>query len=101
MRKKPETGRGLYRFDWPLANFFTFFLLEPRGVVRLAFGTAFLRAVRFSFLRSSLSSIFVVSATCNLFHCNMFWNSRESGLCALYVNRDFPAAKAIPPPEPK
>jgi hypothetical protein len=31
-----------------------------------------LRAARFTFLRSSLSSILVVSATCNLFRCNLF-----------------------------
>jgi len=49
--------------DCPRASFLTFFLLEPRGVVRLALGAAFLRAARFSFLRSVLSSILVVSAT--------------------------------------
>jgi hypothetical protein len=54
---------GAYRFDWPRTNFLTFFLLEPRGVVRLALGAAFLRAARFTFLRSILSSIFFVSAT--------------------------------------
>ena len=53
----------VYRFDWPRANFFTFFLLEPRGAVRLALGAAFLRAARFTFLRSALSSILVVLAT--------------------------------------
>jgi hypothetical protein len=42
-------------------------------------GAAFLRAARFSFLRSSLSSILVVSATANLFHCNLFRVSRQSG----------------------
>jgi|HubBroStandDraft_1064217.scaffolds.fasta_scaffold1505311_1 hypothetical protein len=52
-----------YRFDTPRAAFFNFFLLEPRGVVRLAFGSAFLRAARFSFFRSCLSSTLVVSAT--------------------------------------
>jgi hypothetical protein len=52
----------LYRFDTPRTNFFTFFLFDPRGVVRLALGAAFLRAVRFTFLRSALSSIFFVSA---------------------------------------
>jgi hypothetical protein len=39
-------------------------------------GAAFLRAVRFSFFRSSLSSILVVSATYNLFRCNLFRVSR-------------------------
>ena len=61
-----------YRFDWPRTIFFTFFFVEPRGVVRLALGAAFLRAARFIFFRSVLSSIFLVSATCNLFHCNLF-----------------------------
>ena len=65
-------GMGAYRFDWPRANFLTFRLFDPRGVVRLALGAAFLRAARFSFLRSSLSSILVVFATCNLFHCYLF-----------------------------
>jgi len=51
------------RFDWPRAIFLTFFLLEPRGVVRFALGAAFLRAVRLSFLRSALSVTFFVSAT--------------------------------------
>jgi len=60
-----------YRFDWPRTIFFTFFLAAPRGVVRLAFGAAFLRAVRFSFFRSRRSSILVVS-TCNLFRCYLF-----------------------------
>src|SRR5205814_6230321 len=50
-------------------------LAEPRGVVRLALGAAFLRAVRFSFFRSWRSSILVVS-TCNLFRCYLF---NESG----------------------
>ena len=40
-----------------------FFFSEPRGVVRLALGAAFLRAARLSFLRSALSAIFFVSAT--------------------------------------
>jgi hypothetical protein len=40
----------------------TFFLLEPRGAVRAALGAAFLRAARFTFLRSALSSIDFVFA---------------------------------------
>ena len=83
-----------YRFDTPRANFFTFFFFSPRGVVRSALGAAFLRAARFTFLRSSLSSILVVSATCNLFRCNLFWVSRKSGRCDVYVNREFAEAKA-------
>jgi hypothetical protein len=70
-----------YRFDTPRANFLTFFFFSPRGPVRFALGAAFLRAVRFSFLRSSLSSTLVVSATCNLFRCNLFRVSRISGRC--------------------
>ena len=58
-----EGWKLLYRFDWPRTNFFTFFFCEPRGVVRLALGAAFFRAVRFAFFRSSLSSIFLVFAT--------------------------------------
>ena len=56
-----------YRLETPRAAFLSFFLFSPRGPVRFALGAAFLRAVRFTFLRSSLSSILVVSATYNLF----------------------------------
>ena len=81
---RPKQAEGwklpFYRFDWPRANFLTFFLFDPRGVVRLALGAAFLRAARFSFLRSSLSSIFVVSATDNLFPSNRFRCSRLRAL---------------------
>jgi hypothetical protein len=52
-----------YRFDCPRTIFLIFFLFAPRGVVRLPLGAAFLRAVRFTFLRSALSSIFLVFAT--------------------------------------
>ena len=83
----------VYRLDWPRAIFFTFFFFEPRGSVRLALGAAFLRAARFTFLRSSLSSILDVSANANLFRCNLFRVSRQSGQCDLYVNRDWGAAK--------
>jgi hypothetical protein len=65
-------GWHFYRFDWPRTIFFTFFLAAPRGVVRLPLGAAFLRAARFSFFRSSLSSILVVSATNNLFQFCIF-----------------------------
>jgi hypothetical protein len=75
------TLKLLYRFETPRAIFFTFFFAEPRGSVRLALGAAFLRAARFSFFRSCVSSILVVSATCNLFRCNLFRVSRESGVC--------------------
>src|SRR6185312_12680760 len=56
-----KTGYRL-RTCWPLGICLTFFLLEPRATVegRLAFGAAFLRAARFSFLRSSVDSIFLV-----------------------------------------
>jgi len=48
-----------YRFAVPRTIFFTMRFVDPRGVVRFAFGAAFLRAVRFAFLRSSLLSAFV------------------------------------------
>lgn len=54
--------RSSYRFDWPRANFFTLALFSPRGVVRLPLGAAFLRAARFTFLRSSLSVMLLVFA---------------------------------------
>jgi hypothetical protein len=44
-------------------------------------GAATLRAARFSFFRSCTSSILVVSATSNLFQCNLFRVSRESCGC--------------------
>jgi len=52
----------IYRFDCPRTSFFTFFFCDPRGVVRFALGAAFLRAVRFSFFRSSLSVVDFVLA---------------------------------------
>ncbi len=72
-----------YRFDWPRAIFFTFLFREPRGVVRLALGAAFLRAVRFSFLRSALSSIFFVSATLTSFRSSCFQCSAQRGACEI------------------
>jgi hypothetical protein len=45
----------------PGPRFFTFGLWEPRGSVRLALAGRFLRASRFSFLRSALSAMFFVS----------------------------------------
>jgi hypothetical protein len=58
----PAPGRGNYRLLCPRTSFRTFFLFEPRGVVRFALGAAFLRAVRFTFLRSAVSSIDFVFA---------------------------------------
>jgi hypothetical protein len=48
-------------------------------------GAAFLRAARFSFFRSSLSSTLVVSATYNLFRSNLFTVSRISGYANLRI----------------
>jgi hypothetical protein len=45
--------------DCPREAFLTLRLLLPRGVVRFAFGVAFLRAVRLAFLRSSLERVLV------------------------------------------
>jgi hypothetical protein len=61
----------------------------------LALGAAFLRAARFSFLRSCVSSILVVSATCNLFHCNLFRVSRTSGRCAYMLTGIFRRRKRV------
>src|SRR5271167_1294107 len=58
----------LYRLPCPAGAFFlSFGLCEPRGSVLLAIGGRFLRAARFSFLRSCLSWIFVVSMSAVLF----------------------------------
>ena len=92
-RTEPEpcllSAASFYRLDTPRAAFFSFFLFSPRGPVRFALGAAFLRAARLTILRSCLSSILVVSATCNLFRCNLFRVSRNSGRCEVYVNRDY------------
>jgi len=44
--------------------FLTLGLREPRGSVRFGLGGRFLRAARFSLLRSALSLIFLVSIIC-------------------------------------
>src|SRR5881296_3041537 len=44
----------------PARFFLTLGLREPRGSVRLGLGGRFFRASRFNFLRSALSSIFLV-----------------------------------------
>ena len=51
-----------HRLRWPLTSFLTFFLFAPRAVPagRGCLGAAFFRAARFSFFRSSRSSILVV-----------------------------------------
>jgi hypothetical protein len=60
----------------------------------LALGAAFLRAARFSFFRSSLSSILEVSATWFLFRSNLFRVCPKMGLCNSKNNRVCAAAKA-------
>jgi len=52
--------RDYLRAARPGPFFFTFGLWEPRGSVRLGFGGRFLRASRFNFFRSALSSMFFV-----------------------------------------
>lgn len=56
---------GPYRLAAPRAIFFILRFSEPRGAVRFAFAGAFLRAVRFAFLRSSLLSDFVFAMSSN------------------------------------
>ena len=78
MRPAPRekfTGAGLVnlpgpawlylRLLWPRVSVLTFFLFEPRGVVRGALGVAFLRAARLTFLRSVVSVIAFVFAINN------------------------------------
>jgi hypothetical protein len=55
----------------------------------LALGAAFLRAARLIFLRSSLSVILVVSATCNLFQSCVFNVSHSRGMLCLEDSRDW------------
>jgi hypothetical protein len=57
--------------------------------VRFALGAAFLRAARFTFLRSILSSIFFVFANEKPLLLNLFNVFRVCGGCESYVNRDF------------
>lgn len=63
---QPQTSQYelFYRFEAPRASFFTFCLLEPRGVVRFGLAAAFLRAARFTFFRSAVSVIVFVFAIC-------------------------------------
>ena len=63
LRKEEEYA---YRLLWPFDILRIFFLFDPRGVVRFAFGAAFFRAARFNSFRSALSSIFVVFAIMSL-----------------------------------
>ena len=70
-------GTSAYLLETPRAIFFTFFFFSPRAPVRLALGATFFRAARFSFFRSSLSSILVVSATWFLSRSNLFLVSRK------------------------
>ena len=71
MRWPAETASGpralllmlpCYRLEVPRVSFLTFFFAEPRGVVRFAFGAAFLRAARFTALRAALSVVALVFA---------------------------------------
>src|SRR5262249_4560054 len=60
----PNCRRSFYRFAWPRASFLTFGFFDPRGYSRGFSGLSalrFLRAARFTFLRSSLLN-FVVFA---------------------------------------
>src|SRR5271168_5621542 len=50
------------RLAWPREAFLSFALFSPRGPVLGPFGAAFLRAARFTFLRSSTLSIALVFA---------------------------------------
>jgi hypothetical protein len=59
-----------YRFAWPLANFFTFGFLLPRGYSRGFFGACFFRAVRFDFFRSSLLNALVFA----MYNPSSGWN---------------------------
>jgi hypothetical protein len=54
--------QNAYRLLWPREAFLTFALFSPRAPVRGAFGAAFFRAARFTFLRSSLSVMLLVFA---------------------------------------
>jgi hypothetical protein len=55
-------GQSAYRLLWPREAFLTLALFAPRAPVRGAFGAAFFRAARFTFLRSILSVMLFVFA---------------------------------------
>ena len=61
-RQLPHSRRLIYfrRGATPGPFFLTLGLREPRGSVRFGLAACFLRAARFSFLRSSLSLMFFV-----------------------------------------
>ena len=61
MCSAPAGAHG-YRFRWPCTIFLTFLFWEPRATpeARFGLGAAFLRAARFTFLRSALSVMFLV-----------------------------------------
>jgi len=88
-------GTSAYLLETPRAIFFTFFFFSPRAPVRLALGATFLRAARFSFFRSSLSSILVVSATWFLFRSSLFGVSRRLDIRDPKNNRVCEPAKAV------
>jgi hypothetical protein len=54
--------QNAYRLLWPREAFLTLALFAPRAPVRGAFGAAFFRAARFTFLRSTLSVMLLVFA---------------------------------------
>lgn len=60
--RKPRSEPETYRLLWPREAFFIFCLFSPRAPVRGAFGAAFLRAARFTFLRSWVSVMLLVFA---------------------------------------
>ena len=77
-----------YRLLWPREAFLTLALFSPRAPVRGALGAAFLRAARFTFLRSSLSVMLLVFA---MYRCQSFYR------CDFQKLRGAPAGRTSPP----
>ena len=62
LRMRHAGSRNAYRLLWPRAAFLILALFAPRACARGPLGAAFLRAARFTFLRSCLSVMLLVFA---------------------------------------
>jgi hypothetical protein len=75
-----------YLLLWPREAFLTLALFAPRAPVRGAFGAAFLRAARLTFLRSCLSAMLLVFA---MYLANLSFGANFRNLEALQLGEFF------------
>src|SRR6185437_16408132 len=85
---RPLRALCRYRLLWPRAAFLILALFSPRAPVRFALGAAFLRAARFTFLRSSVSVMLFVFA---MYRYQSFFR------CDFQNFRGVPAGQTSPP----